>query len=389
MSFIRSIRLCLLVCLASGYGFTGIACATPYVPADDSTIVETLRDRPLDRADLEFRQMRATLRRDPKALPIALRVAQRAIEIARRDSDPRYLGYAQAALVPFRSGPAVPVSVRLLEAILLQSNHRFDESLQLLHQILVDDPGNAQAWLVQASIFQVQARFPDAKESCEHLAPLGAAAYQVACEAELDSLTGHAPTALENLDTLISSVAPSGSEIPSWLVIVRAEMAERMGDFALAEHDYQAAVKSHADAYAKAAYADFLLDRGRPGEVIALLQLDTRADPLLLRLALAYQAARRPEVNDAIANLSARFAAARLRGDTVHLREESRFTLHLLNQPADALRLGKQDWGTQKEPADARGLLEAARAAGDRDAIAMVKSALPEIQDQRLTALLQ
>ena len=36
--------------------------------------------------------------------------------------------------------------------------------------------------------------------------------------------------------------------------------------------------------------------------------------------------------------LALAFVAKRLRGDTVHRREEARFALHLLQQPAEALR---------------------------------------------------
>ena len=60
-----------------------------------------------------------------------------------------------------------------------------------------------------------------------------------------------------------------------------------------------------------------------------------------------------------------RFEASRLRGDRVHLREEARFTLHLLNDPKAALKLAQENWQVQKEPADVRILLEAALAAHD------------------------
>jgi hypothetical protein len=49
----------------------------------------------------------------------------------------------------------------------------------------------------------------------------------------------------------------------------------------------------------------------------------------------------------------------------VHVREEARFTLHLLNDPNAALKLARENWGVQKEPADIRILLEAALAAHD------------------------
>jgi hypothetical protein len=52
-----------------------------------------------------------------------------------------------------------------------------------------------------------------------------------------------------------------------------------------------------------------------------------------------------------------------MRGDRVHIREEARFTLHLLNDPKTALKFAEENWQVQKEPADIRILLESALAA--------------------------
>ena len=58
-----------------------------------------------------------------------------------------------------------------------------------------------------------------------------------------------------------------------------------------------------------------------------------------------------------------RFAEARARGTALHVREEAMFTLKLLGDAAHALALAQQNWQAQREPADARILLEAAIAA--------------------------
>ncbi len=354
-----------------------------FVPTDDSVIVERLRERPLDRTDLELRSARARLRVAPTLLPLALEVAERAIAIARRDGDPRYLGYAHAALAPWLATADPPVSVQLLRATLLQSVHQFPAALDDLDEVLKRQPRDAQAWLTRASILQVVGRYSEAEASCQRLPALGAAFYAEACLAELSSLTGH-------LDDGRARLAALRAEMPgtnaSWLALVEAEMDERAGDFAAAETHYREALAGAPDAYTKAAFADFLLDRGRASEVIELLEREQRADPLLLRLALAYQAAHRPELPEAVAALQARFDAARLRGDRVHLREEARFSLKLLNLPHVALPLAIEDWAVQKEPADARILLECAAAAGEpdkaADAIGFLRA--HQVPDQRL-----
>ena len=108
-----------------------------------------------------------------------------------------------------------------------------------------------------------------------------------------------------------------------------------------------------------------LLERGRANEVIDRLKGRERNDALLLRLAEAYAATDDQARDRTVEALRARFAAARERGDSVHRREEARFTLRLLKRPQQALKLAQLNWQVQKEPADARILLEAARAAGN------------------------
>lgn len=103
------------------------------------------------------------------------------------------------------------------------------------------------------------------------------------------------------------------------------------------------------------------------------------------RLGLAQSAVHRTE-------LAARFAASRRRGDeAVHRREEARFTLELLEQPRAALKLALANWQTQREPADARILLEAAKASGDAAAARPAIDWLGQsrLEDRRVNALMQ
>jgi len=105
-----------------------------------------------------------------------------------------------------------------------------------------------------------------------------------------------------------------------------------------------------------------------PGEVEALVAGREDDDALLLRLALSRAVGRRAGAPDpAAATMAARFDAGRLRGDAVHRREEARFVLAVDRDPARALRLARDNWSVQREPADARVFLEAALAAHSPD----------------------
>jgi hypothetical protein len=121
-----------------------------------------------------------------------------------------------------------------------------------------------------------------------------------------------------------------------------------------------------------------------------LLEREQRADPLLLRLTLAYQYTHDPATAATVTAVGARFDAARLRGDVVHRREEARFELQVLHHPTAALQLALANWDVQKEPADARILLEAARAAGQDAAADRVRvfCRANGLTDQRLAKLL-
>ena len=129
-------------------------------------------------------------------------------------------------------------------------------------------------------------------------------------------------------------------------------------------------------------------------DVIHLLQHETRADGLLLRLAIAEQALGLSSFRDHVSTLTVRFAASRDRGTNVHAREEARFTLVLLGNPQQALRLAQMNWKVQREPADARILLETALAAGNRTAAqpALDWLSMNHVEDlhlQKLVTLIQ
>jgi hypothetical protein len=154
-----------------------------------------------------------------------------------------------------------------------------------------------------------------------------------------------------------------------WALTRLAETEERRGDAAAAERAYRDALAlQRPDVYLLAAYADFLLDRGRAGEVLTLLKDQTRADVLLLRLAIAAKLTNDPRREAYAREMVARFDAARARGDTSHQKEESRFALAVAGQPERALQLALANYRQQKEVADARIVLEAAVAAKQRAA---------------------
>ena len=372
-------------------GWTTLPQAAPFTPARDDEVVQRLPTR----LDAAARQQRTRLARDPQQLPLALATAQTAIERARRFGDPRELGQAQGALAPWWGLADPPPAVRLLRATVRQSQHDFAAALTDLEALSADGAVplavQAQAGLTRASVLQVTGRWAEARRVCESLQalrfePLGAVLSRLAraCVAELRSLQGQPRQAAADLTTLARE-APGDR----WLALLRAELAQRMGDDAAARTHFRVAVSADAEVYAVAAQADWLLDRGQLREALALVDTgDTEADALLLRRAIALHRLGDARAPTAVAAMKARLDAARLRGE-VHAREEARLALEALNEPARALTLAVENWAQQKEPADAVLLARAAVAAGRPEAAGPVRALVREAgwSDVRLASL--
>lgn len=367
----RTIRtaLCVAAALLPALAATP-ALAEPFVPRSGSEVLETLpRTRTASGAEAglqpELIQLRQRLTASPRDAALAAAVAQRYIAHGRASADPRFFGYAQAALAPWWHDAAVPAAIRLLRATLLQANHRFDAALQDLQAVTREEPSNAQAWLTLATLQVVRGAPAAAVGSCARLSALASQLVSATCLANARAAAGQL-AASERL--LALAVARGDDEAPavrSWSLTLLAELSARQGDWASAEARFRRALAlAPGDNYLLGAFADLLLDQQRHAEVLALLAPQRRTDGLLLRYALALkgQGGAEAALAAAVAELQSRFDAARRRGDNIHQREQARFELALRGNARAALALAQSNWGTQKEVPDLRILLEAAAA---------------------------
>ena len=347
----------------------GLAQAAPFTPRSDAQIVETVPARATDPAAREMQALRQAWRARPQDLEAATRLAWRYQQEVAATGDPRYMGYIQAALQPWWALPDPAPEVRVLRAVVRQFDHQFDAALADLRAVLDADPEHAQATAWQLAIQMVRADYRGARDSCESLTPLVSPLVGAACLAQVEAATGRAGSAAAGLRAALQSQPRADAAEKLWSLTRLAEIEVHRGDAAAAQAAFdQALALGLDDVYLQAAHADFLLDQGRPADVVARLKDRSRADVLLLRLALAAKAAGDPKAADHARELQARFDAARLRGDTSHRKEEARHALALRGDVALALKLARENWAEQREAADARVLLEAALAARDRAA---------------------
>jgi hypothetical protein len=238
-------------------------------------------------------------------------------------------------------------------------------------------------------VLTVQGKYAEARSDCSRMFGIAPEIYGVICIAAIDSLTGKARPAYESLQHALVSLPRIDAAGRLWGETLLGEIAHRRGDPAAERHFRAALGAGDRDLYLLGAYCDWLLDQGRPADVIALLQNETRVDTLLLRLALAQQALKRPEAAASVETLRARFDASHARGDTVHQRENARFELFLHGDARSALPYAVADWRVQREPADLRILAEVAAAANDAAALGTVKQWLAEtgFEDSAVAAL--
>ncbi len=382
----RRIPACaaLLVVLGARAAF-----ALPWVPERDDEVLEELPASE-DRQQRALRDLRGELARYPGSAAAAARLARAYVEAGRGSSDPRWYGRAEGVLRPWWSLPEPPPDVLFLRATLRQNRHEFAPALADLDQLLARDPRNAEAWLTRAVILQVRGEPAAASRSCVPLLRLAPPLTATTCLANAAALAGRGERSFRLLRRAIeaSQDAPVAERV--FALGSLAELAARLGRSDDAEGFFaQALTLAPRDAYLLAARADLLLDADRPEEVVELLGEETRVDGLLLRLALAERRLGSPGFAGHLAELRARFAAGRARGDALHLGEEARAALDLLGDPREALRLARANFAVQREPRDARVLLEAALAARESAAAEPVLRWLREsgLEDAQLARL--
>ena len=297
---------------------------------------------------------------------LAIQLARSYLDYGRATGDARYLGRAQAVIVPLLAQRPPPLGALLMEATLLQSRHQFGESRRVLKALLQRDPDNTDAWLTLSAVALVQGDMNEARRDCAHLLTQADALIAAGCIAALDTVTGHAREAIDVLDALAPQAVAASPTERSWLHGLMADAARYRGDVARAEREYTAALTfTPGDNFLIADYADFLLDQGRPSEALRLVRDYPQSDTSFLRQVLAEQALGLPQAQADAKAMTLRFDDLERRGDRrLYAREAARFALAVQHAPDLALRLALDDWAFQRAPEDARVLLEAALAAG-------------------------
>ena len=348
--------------------------------------------RPADATARELVQLRDDVRRANATLPVdpgpATRLAERYFDLAMARGDPRYIGYADAVVKPLSAVASAPLLV--VRAQLQQYRHGFEEALVLFDEALKVDPQRASAHAWRGAIYLVQADYAKADTECNALRELGRLVLYAACSGLRSAYTGGMEAGYSRLQ--LGAKFAADAETQLWFYTRLGEVAAWRGQASAAEKHYRDALALGLDdGYLLAAWADFLLDQKRPQEVVQWLGKWESSDTLLLRLALAETQLQLPAAKAHTQALDDRFAAAKQRADTTHRAEEARFWLVLRRDAAQALQVAAANYTVQREPRDARVVLEAALAARDAAPAQPVRDwlAASKFEDPQLRALAQ
>jgi hypothetical protein len=338
--------------------------AAPFTPAGDNEVVERLPASASDPSVRHVESLRKQLAARPGDTALRLEIARRYFDLAMAQGDPRYVGYASAAIAPLAQTGNGNAGYWVLRGLIQQYSHDFGGALASLAKARELDPQNLEATAWRSAIHMVQADYDAALSECTRLVPLAHPLHAQGCTAYVQASTGQLAPAYEALGKSLAAAGPVSPELALWVRTRLAEMAVRLKRPDEAQTHFREALALRiTDQFLLGAYADFLLAQKRPAEVLTLLADWERSDILLLRLAIAGRALKDSRADGWAAQLRDRFTAAAQRGDRLHEQEAARFELDIEGHSAKALELATRNYQDQKEPRDAEILMRAALAA--------------------------
>src|SRR4051794_16551068 len=106
--------------------------AAPFTPKSDSDVVEKLPATANDPSVRRVDSLRKQLAARPNDSALRLEIAQRYFDMAMAQGDPRYVGYAQAAITPLAQSAANNADYWQIRGMLEQYSHDFPGAMKSL-----------------------------------------------------------------------------------------------------------------------------------------------------------------------------------------------------------------------------------------------------------------
>ncbi|HBR97296.1 MAG TPA: hypothetical protein DD979_07945 [Gammaproteobacteria bacterium] len=287
------------------------------------------------------------------------------LDTAKSLQDARWYGFAQTALLPWWEDSGTPRDFALLKADILQHQHRFAESRDVLNAVIKQHPRDPQAVLNRAHMHLKLADFTRAEKDCQRLLLLDSPAVAAHCLASVKGLTGQGADALALLENTLAQAAQLPEDLVFELHLSAALIAHREQDMALAERHYQRAMAlSPQQVYLLTHYSDLLLERRKPEIVLSVIEADTPHRVLQIKRAQALVQLDPVAAQRVIDQMGRRFDAEAFFNDVRMHQASAMYRLFLRSDAQGALPAALAHWADEQSPDSARLLIEAAAAAG-------------------------
>jgi thioredoxin-like negative regulator of GroEL len=307
---------------------------------------------------------------------------QQQILQARRDGDPRYLGYASGLLSQWPENRLTD-RLRVLRATVQQSLHQFDDARADLQTVITtaNDPAQKrQARLTLANLELVQGRYEQAGAQCQALIESSPGLVAHSCQAQVQGRTGQPHAAYQQLLDRTRAEQRHNSSARLWAEGTLADLAAQLGDARARDHWLFILSQQPDDLYTRARLADWFLDNNQPDSALSLTEGYEHVDSLAVIRAIAMLKTVHPQADALITRLKERFSEAHWRGSLLHERDLARFQLDVEGQAPQALGYALANWQDQREPEDTRLVLRASIAAGEEGRASMVRDWLKRHQ---------
>lgn len=325
--------------------------------------------------------------------------AQILLTHAYESNDEDAFGQAEALLTKWNQEVelgGIPSEVQYMLAVIRQHNHEFSAALELLNQMLRDQPKNAVALLQRAQIHLVLGNYELSQLDCQNLVGAVSNAAVANCTAQVKAVTGNAKEVQAQLVALAGLKAVMTPADHIELLITLATVSHRLGLTSEADNYYKYILEyNNNHLYAILQYCDLLLEQERFADVLDLLR-PFAPEQMTLELQVkqmeaflgsgethAYATARH--------QLEEIFRVAQTRAENFPHKEYARFLLGSADLPLLALNAAKANWLYQKEPGDLLLLVRAAAAANSVVDIDLAKDWLLKtgLEDNRISRLLE
>ncbi|KAA1260167.1 hypothetical protein LF1_27060 [Rubripirellula obstinata] len=351
------------VCLVIAGAGTGVA-GEPFLPADDSVVLETLPDF-LKGGRKKFVEIQEQLRENPSDESLVQQAAALFIDAGEANSDPRFFGIARKILDPWWKRESVPGPILLLRARIKERDQLYNDAIVDLIKLNSQQPDDGRALISLARLYAMQGQYGQARDAAKQLEEIAGTVAYLICLIPIDVVTGNTKDALAAIEMISPDIESQHQFAITWLSITRANIAEIIGNTDQAERFYQAGLVNDPDHLdLKLAYADFLINQKRCETVGDLLKDHGDRNAVLLRVAIAAKVTGDEVVaSQYTEKLTERLEAVRQRGDHPDRRISARCYLDLTNQPELALREALANWEVRRELEDSRLVLRAAVAA--------------------------